>query len=263
MDALTGRLGVNRRAPKEAAGHRIGGEEECACNNVDASLLYVLSKKEIGRHDRPSRRSAAPRAQRAHAQSRTAHAQGAGPQALLNARSAPVEGDGASSCGRRCVHGHDLGDSRDLVVEGLVERTCGRGGGRGGGSSLPASTTSTGSPRRCSTTTRARRRSDGRRRAERRGPWWTRASHIAEHGGAEANPDLGGRALKRGPAVVVVLGDVDPRGPPHRGPAPGRRPRRRRGNPCAGAAAEGMCGGRRRRVRARPRAHRLRGRVRG
>ena len=130
MDALWAVQEVNRRAPKKKLPViESVVREECACNNVDASLLYVLSKKEIN----SAIDTALKKKRRCHVRNvRTLKAErrmpkGPDPKALLNdpgAVEAPVEDDGAEFVWptMRLYTGDDLGDSWDLVVEGLVEK---------------------------------------------------------------------------------------------------------------------------------------------
>ena len=101
MDALWAVQEVNRRAPKKKLPViESVVREECACNNVDASLLYVLNKKEIN----SAIDTALKKKRRCHVRNvRTLKAErrmpkGPDPKALLNdpgAVEAPAEDDGA------------------------------------------------------------------------------------------------------------------------------------------------------------------------
>ena len=130
MDALWAVQEVNRRAPKKKLPViESVVREECACNNVDASLLYVLNRKEINQ----AIDTALKKKRRCHVRNvRTLKAErrmpkGPDPKALLadpGAVEAPAEDDGDEFVWptMRLYTGDDLGDSWDLVVEGLVEK---------------------------------------------------------------------------------------------------------------------------------------------
>lgn len=124
MDAVWAVQEVNRRAPrKELPVVDAIVREQCACNNTDASLLYVLGKKEINATIdaalKKKRRCHVKNIARMKAERLLPKATNA--KALLSAMTAVVEDEGEFEWPTmRLYTGADLGDSWDVVVEGLV-----------------------------------------------------------------------------------------------------------------------------------------------
>jgi len=124
MDAVWAVQEVNRRAPRKALPVVDSiVREQCACNNTDASLLYVLGKKEINQTIdaalKRKRRCHVKNIERMKAERLLPKATNA--KALLSAMTAVVEDEGEFEWPTmRLYTGEDLGDSWDVVVEGLV-----------------------------------------------------------------------------------------------------------------------------------------------